>query len=124
MTDESSATIESLIGITTRMQQHDAAWGMVILGREHFDITEHEEWYERLGKWEEAKAAYEQKAQENPDSRGVEIGLLKCLHHAGEFDQLALQVDEHWDSADQNLRSEMAPMVRINSYSLRLKLNN
>lgn len=112
MTDESGATIESLIGIATRMQQHDAAWGMVILGRERFGISEKEEWFERLGRWEEAKAAYEQRAQKRLDPNGIEVGLLKCLHHTGDFDQLAILVDERWDTADENLRSEIAPMVR------------
>jgi FKBP12-rapamycin complex-associated protein len=97
---ESSATIiEALISINTRLQQHDAAWGTLLTAREQYDVTKHEEWYERLGRWQEALAAYEKKAEADPGAPDVQIGRMKCLHALGEWDQLAAQVYENWANA-------------------------
>ncbi|KAG2355693.1 atypical PIKK FRAP protein kinase [Suillus spraguei] len=100
--------IEALIGINTKLQQHDAAWGTLIIAREQYDVSKHEEWYERLGRWQEALNAYDKKAQEDPDAPDVQIGRMKCLHALGEWDQLAAQD-----------RREIAPMAAAAAWSLR-----
>ncbi len=67
MTDPSPQVVESLIDINTKLQQSDAAFGALTYAREHLDITHHEEWYEKLHRWEEALAAYDRKAMLDPD---------------------------------------------------------
>ena len=47
----STNIIEDLIMINNQLQQHDAAWGTLTLARDQYDISKHEEWYERLGRW-------------------------------------------------------------------------
>ncbi|KAK7025239.1 Serine/threonine-protein kinase TOR [Favolaschia claudopus] len=81
----------ALISINTRLQQHDAAWGTLVNARVQYDITEHEEWFEKLGRWQEALQAYDKRAQEYPHSMETEIGRIKCLHALGEWDRLADQ---------------------------------
>ncbi|KAF9561208.1 phosphatidylinositol 3-kinase [Agrocybe pediades] len=116
---ESSPTvIEALISINTRLQQHDAAWGTLITAREQYDVTKHEEWYERLGRWQEALFAYERKAKLDPNAPDVAIGRMKCLHALGEWDQLATQVDENWSNANHEDRREIAPMAAAAAWSL------
>jgi FKBP12-rapamycin complex-associated protein len=118
-TETSPHIIEALIGINTKLQQHDAAWGTLIIAREQYDVSKHEEWYERLGRWQEALNAYEKKAQEDPDAPDVQIGRMKCLHALGEWDQLATQVDENWSNANHEDRREIAPMAAAAAWSLR-----
>lgn len=118
-TETSPNIIEALIGINTKLQQHDAAWGTLIIAREQYDVSKHEEWYERLGRWQEALNAYEKKAQEDPDAPDVQIGRMKCLHALGEWDQLAAQVDENWSNANNEDRREVAPMAAAAAWSLR-----
>jgi FKBP12-rapamycin complex-associated protein len=118
-TETSPNIIEALIGINTKLQQHDAAWGTLIIAREQYDVSKHEEWYERLGRWQEALNAYEKKAQEDPDAPDVQIGRMKCLHALGEWDQLAAQVDENWSNANHEDRREIAPMAAAAAWSLR-----
>jgi serine/threonine-protein kinase mTOR len=110
--------IEALIGINTRLGQHDAAWGTLVIAREHYDVSKHEEWYERLGRWQEALTAYERKAAEDPNSPDVQIGRMKCLHALGEWDQLAQQVEENWSVSSQEDRREIAPMAAAAAWSL------
>jgi serine/threonine-protein kinase mTOR len=117
--ETSPTIIESLISINTRLQQHDAAWGTLTIARQQYDVTKHEEWYERLGRWQEALAAYEKKAEEDPSAIDVQIGRMKCLHALGEWDQLATQVEETWANARQEDRREIAPMAAAAAWSLR-----
>jgi FKBP12-rapamycin complex-associated protein len=117
-TETSPTIIESLIGINTKLQQHDAAWGTLTIARQQYDVTKHEEWYERLGRWQEALIAYEKKAEEDPAAPEIQIGRMKCLHALGEWDQLAAQVEENWSNANQEDRREIAPMAAAAAWSL------
>jgi FKBP12-rapamycin complex-associated protein len=116
--DTSASIIESLISLNARLQQHDAALGTLLIARERYDVTKHEEWYERLGKWQEALATYDKKAQEDPDAPEIAIGRMKCLHALGEWDQLAAQVEENWSNAGHDERREIAPMATAAAWSL------
>ena len=116
--DTSASIIESLISLNARLQQHDAAWGTLLIARERYDVTKHEEWYERLGKWQEALETYDKKAQEDPDAPEIAIGRMKCLHALGEWDQLAAQVEENWSNAGHDERREIAPMATAAAWSL------
>jgi len=116
--EASPAVVESLISINTRLQQHDAAWGTLISAREQYNVTKHEEWYERLGRWQEALQAYEKAADKDPTDLEVQYGRMKCLHALGEWDQLATRVGEHWATASHEDRREIAPMAAAAAWSL------
>ncbi|KAF9454266.1 phosphatidylinositol 3-kinase [Macrolepiota fuliginosa MF-IS2] len=115
--EASPAVVESLISINTRLQQHDAAWGTLITAREQYNVTKHEEWYERLGRWQEALQAYEKAADNDPHDLEVQYGRMKCLHALGEWDQLAARVGEHWATASHEDRREIAPMAAAAAWS-------
>ncbi|OBZ74140.1 Phosphatidylinositol 3-kinase tor2 [Grifola frondosa] len=117
-TETSPTIIEALISINSKLQQHDAAWGTLLIAREQYDVSKHEEWYERLGRWQEALDTYDKKALEDPDSLDVAIGRMKCLHALGEWDQLAIQVEENWANASHEDRREIAPMAAAAAWSL------
>lgn len=116
--ESSPAVIESLISINTRLQQHDAAWGTLLTAREQYDVTKHEEWYERLGRWQEALIAYEKKAETDPDDMDIRIGRMKCLHALGEWDTLAGHVDLTWSTASHEFKRDIAPMATAAAWSL------
>ncbi|KAH9004515.1 atypical/PIKK/FRAP protein kinase [Lactarius hatsudake] len=117
-TETSPSIIEALIGINTKLQQSDAAWGTLLVAREQYDITKHDQWYERLGRWQEALRTYERREQEDPGNPDISIGRMKCLHALGEWDQLAVQVEEYWASATHEERREIAPMAAAAAWSL------
>ncbi|KAJ7577108.1 phosphatidylinositol 3-kinase [Mycena floridula] len=116
--EASPTTIESLISINTRLQQHDAAWGTLITAKEQYDVTKQEEWYERLGRWQEALVVYEKKALTDPTDPKIQIGRMKCFHALGEWDLLARQVEEHWTKASHDDRREIAPIATAAAWSL------
>ncbi|KAG6916802.1 hypothetical protein DXG01_005325 [Tephrocybe rancida] len=114
----SPAVVESLISINTKLQQHDAAWGTLLSAHEHYNVTKHEEWYERLGRWHDALEAYNVRAERDPNDRDVQIGRIKCLHALGEWDSLSAQVRQLWSNASQDHRREVAPMAAAAAWSL------
>ncbi|KAJ7093820.1 phosphatidylinositol 3-kinase [Mycena belliarum] len=114
----SPAILESLISINTRLQQHDAAWGALLTAREQYDVTNTEEWYERLGRWQEALVVYDEKAEADPSSTEIQIGRMRCLHALGEWEQLAAEVDERWPHANHEAKRAIAPMAAAAAWSL------
>ncbi|KAJ7066574.1 phosphatidylinositol 3-kinase [Mycena amicta] len=114
----SPAILESLISINTRLQQHDAASGALLTAREQYDVTNKEEWYERLGRWQEALVIYDDKAEIDPNSAEVQIGRMRCLHALGEWEQLASDVDERWQASTHDERRQIAPMAAAAAWSL------
>ncbi|KAF8519025.1 phosphatidylinositol 3-kinase [Hysterangium stoloniferum] len=117
---ESTPTIvEALIGINTKLQQHDAAWGTLTVAREQYDVTKHEEWFERLGRWQEALVAYDKKAELDPHAPDVVLGRMRCLHALGEWDRLSQLVHENWVGAGNDGRREIAPLAAAAAWSLR-----
>ena len=48
-----------------------------MVARELYD-SKHEEWYEKLGKWEDALQAYNLKTGEEAEAREVVIGKMRC----------------------------------------------
>jgi serine/threonine-protein kinase mTOR len=108
--ETSPTIIEALIGINQKLQQQDAAWGTLMTAKETYDVSKHEEWYERLGRWQEALDAYERKAEEDPNNPDIPSGKMRCLHALGEWDALASQVEERWESANGEERRDIAAM--------------
>ncbi|PCH36202.1 atypical/PIKK/FRAP protein kinase [Wolfiporia cocos MD-104 SS10] len=117
-TETSPTIIEALLGINSKLQQHDAAWGTLLIAREQYDVSKHEEWYERLGRWQEALSTYEQKALIDPDNLDIAIGRMRCLHALGEWTELAKRVEENWAKANHEDRREIAPMAAAAAWSL------
>ncbi|KAF7356539.1 Serine/threonine-protein kinase TOR [Mycena venus] len=91
---------------------------LFVTAREQYDIQEHEEWYEKLGRWQEALQAYDKKAREYPPSMETEIGRMKCLHALGEWDALAIHVERCWGDANAEERVEISPMAAAAAWSL------
>ncbi|KZV74520.1 atypical/PIKK/FRAP protein kinase [Peniophora sp. CONT] len=117
--ESSPAIIEALISVNTRLQQQDAAWGTLSIAREQYDVSKHEEWYERLGRWNDALVVYERRAQQDPDAGfDVVLGRMKCLHALGEWDALSAQVEDTWSGAGADERREIAPMAAAAAWSL------
>jgi serine/threonine-protein kinase mTOR len=116
--EASPATIESLISINARLQQHDAAWGSLITAREQYDVTKQEEWFEKLSRWSDALAVYEEKAAREPNDPKHQLGRIRCYHALGEWDQLSTLITENWSKASPDDRREIAPIAAAAAWSL------
>jgi FKBP12-rapamycin complex-associated protein len=91
-----SSCFESLIVINKKLDQHDAALGILKVAQnfamkqsDQGEVTVHESWLAKLGYWEEALAMYEAKlaVNGNDDVEAV-IGRLKCLDSLGRWEDV------------------------------------
>lgn len=117
-TEPSPKVLEALISINTKLQQYDAAWGTLSVAREQYEVKKSEEWFERLGHWQDALAVYEEKAIHDPGDPAAEIGRMRCLQALGEWDQLAEHAREHWNGATLDYRQTIAPMATSSAWAL------
>jgi FKBP12-rapamycin complex-associated protein len=114
------SVIESLLNINTKLQQHDAAFGTLKLAKmtSEVDISQHEEWFEQLGRWQDALNGYTRRAEQDPDLIDIAIGRMRCLHALGEWEPLARIVEDNWDRANQENRKAIAPLAAAAAWSL------
>ncbi|CAO1620602.1 unnamed protein product [Sympodiomycopsis kandeliae] len=119
LSEPSADIVESLIDINSRLGNQDAAFGTLTYAREQLDIIHHEEWFEKLGRWEEALVAYDRKAASgDEDTLESTFGRMRCLHALGEWEHLSTLVSEKWVSANNSDRTQMAPLACAAAWSL------
>lgn len=111
--------VEHLLGINTKLQQKDAALGL--LNNNLSKDIEPVLWYEQLGRWQDALDLYLARIEQHPSSysQEAEIGRLRCLHALGEWDDLSRAIDVEWSRSTTDDRRELAPMAAAAAWVLR-----
>jgi FKBP12-rapamycin complex-associated protein len=117
----SADILESIISINNQLQQPDAANGALIYSQQHHKAELKESWYEKLGRWEDALAAYERRCQEGADETVLfdnTLGQLRCLHALGEWDKLSSLAQTMWRTANEDRRNLIAPFGATASWGV------
>lgn len=122
--DQSSGAVEALIVINNQLQQSDAAIGILRRAQLYKDgITLRETWFEKLERWDEALAFYNNRlaeAEKNNETVPIEVimGKMRCLHALGEWDTLATIASERWQTASVDLQRLIAPLATAAAWGL------
>ncbi|KAJ9098776.1 hypothetical protein QFC19_006252 [Naganishia cerealis] len=119
--DTNNPIIEDLISVNTKLQQHDAAWGTLTFASETldaFDLDNHESWYEKLNRWDQALEAYNRREEEEPEDSDIVLGKLRCLHALGHWETLSDYVQGRWANTAYEDRRKMAPLAAAAAWSL------
>jgi len=95
-----AADIESLISINNQLQLPEAAAGVLAFSRD-LGVEPRVSWYEKLGRWSDALAAYDRMSQSAEGgaaggSIAVRLGSMRCLHALGEWRRLCQLASEAW----------------------------
>ncbi|CAD6976866.1 unnamed protein product, partial [Tilletia controversa] len=116
----SSKILESLIDINTKLQNIDAAQGALQLAEDDYQVKDHQEWFEKLHRWEDALHAYDEKLRIKPDSWTSNFGRMRCLHALGEWEQLSNLVHDRWTNPGvrEDQLNKMAPLAAAAAWSL------
>ncbi|BDD58165.1 hypothetical protein MAP00_003466 [Monascus purpureus] len=109
--DQNSGAVEALITINNQLQQSDAAIGILRKAQAYRDVELKETWFEKLQRWEEALAAYRRREKVDPDSFGITMGKMRCLHALGEWKVLSDLAQEKWNQASLEHRRAIAPLA-------------
>lgn len=112
-TNKSNNVIESLIHINNKLQQKEAAEGLLEYVRSQSTSNETDEsviqvrWYEKLHSWDKALAAYEKILTGNAENLEATLGQMRCLEALGEWKDLGVVVKEKWQDlgADGQVRA-------------------
>jgi FKBP12-rapamycin complex-associated protein len=112
--------LESLISINNKLQQPDAAEGVLeyALTKHQADLRVQEEWYESLHDWEKANLAYEKKQYVRPEDKSLKLGRMRCLDALGEWEKLYKLSYEYWESADDEIKRSMSRMSAAAAWGL------
>ncbi|XP_064598762.1 serine/threonine-protein kinase mTOR-like [Liolophura sinensis] len=113
-------TLEALISINNKLQQPEAAAGVLEYAMRHHraDLKIQENWYEKLHEWNKALAAYERKQEQAPDNHHIVLGRMRCLEALAEWGQLHQLACEKWTTATNDMRSKMARMASAAAWGL------
>ncbi|KAJ5242888.1 uncharacterized protein N7469_001215 [Penicillium citrinum] len=109
--DQNSGAVEALITINNQLQQSDAAIGILRKAQAYRDVELKETWFEKLQRWDEALAAYKRREKTDPDSFGITMGKMRCLHALGEWKVLSDLAQEKWNQASIEHRRAIAPLA-------------
>ncbi|KAL1494336.1 hypothetical protein ABEB36_009951 [Hypothenemus hampei] len=81
--------IESLISINNKLQQKEAAEGLLeSVMRQGHEVEVQVQWYEKLHNWDKALGLYKKKLDSNPKDQEACLGQMRCLEALGEWGQL------------------------------------
>lgn len=112
--------LESLIAINNKLQQPDAAVGVLVYAKECIDedFKVQEEWYESLNDWEAALHLHQTKQYMRPDDIKIALGRMRCLHALGEWNRLYDIANETWPIGDDDTRQNMSVMATAAAWGL------
>jgi FKBP12-rapamycin complex-associated protein len=117
-----SRNTADLITYYNGLQQPDEAIGVLKYALQNFDIQLKETWHEKLGRWDEALAAYEAKlTQPNIGSDQdfeLNMGRMRCLHALGEWETLSELTQDKWERSSDKQKKDMANIAASAAWSL------
>lgn len=112
--------LESLISINTKLQQSEAAFGVLEYAKRssggNFKIRER--WYEKLHEWEDALQGYRARTEKNPNDTDALVGEMRCLENLGEWKRLHDVAEDSWGTINIEEKERMAKTVASASWSL------
>nr|XP_022907797.1 target of rapamycin [Onthophagus taurus] len=83
-----SQVVEALISINNKLQQKEAAEGLLqFVMQKGGDMPIEVRWYEKLHNWDKARLLYEEKMSKGYDEEAL-LGQMRCLEALGEWEDL------------------------------------
>lgn len=88
--DPNSEVVEALISINNKLQQKEAAEGLLqyVMQSTEKNIQVQVLWYEKLHNWDKALKLYEEKLAVDHSNQEALLGQMRCLEALGEWEDL------------------------------------
>lgn len=115
--ERSPSVVEALISINNQLQQTDAAVGILRNAQKYSDFQLKETWFEKLGRWEDALHAYDERAKSDT-SFEVVMGKMRCLHALGDWEQLQNIAESRWALASFADKRAIAPLAAAAAWGI------
>ena len=89
--DPNPLDVEGLVSLYSEVGHLGAANGLLEKYKNKLKLNEN--WYEKLGRWQEALDIYEQKLESNPTDANLHLGRLRCLKAFAKWDEISSVCD-------------------------------
>ncbi|XP_039428931.1 serine/threonine-protein kinase Tor-like [Culex pipiens pallens] len=123
MKEKDHAVFESLILINNKLQQKEAAEGLLEYAMEHRSASEEMKvqvrWYEKLHSWEKALSLYEEKLVANANDLESRLGQMRCLEALGEWSSLHTLTKDKWEVLGNEGQSKAGRLAAAAAWGLR-----
>lgn len=114
--EKSHHVIESLIFINNKLQQKEAAEGLLGYVMAHPELEIQVRWYEKLHNWERALDLYEEKLKRSGDDVESYLGQMRCLEALGEWSELSDLASNKWEALGIDGQSRAGRLAAVASW--------
>lgn len=113
------AVLESLISINSKLQQPEAAQGVLVYAKKNAaDFKVKERWYEKLHDWENALKLYEKRYENNKNDFESIVGQMRCFEALSEWQKLNNLSQQVWPNSDAEQKTQMAKLTATAAWGL------
>lgn len=116
--EKSHQVIESLILINNKLQQKEAAEGLLGYVMAHPELEIQVRWYEKLHNWERALELYEEKLKKIGDDVDSYLGQMRCMEALGEWSELSDLANNKWEVLGADGQSRAGRLAAVASWGL------
>ncbi|KOX79033.1 Serine/threonine-protein kinase mTOR [Melipona quadrifasciata] len=116
-----SNVFESLISINNKLQQKEAAEGLleyVMNQNNQQDLKVQVRWYEKLHNWDKALQLYRERLESDCTDVESTLGEMRCLEALGEWGQLHDVATKQWSHQNDETKQKMARMAAAAAWGL------
>ncbi|XP_037955980.1 serine/threonine-protein kinase Tor [Teleopsis dalmanni] len=119
MTSKDPQVFESLILINNKLQQKEAAEGLLTTFRNAVnELKVQGRWYEKLHNWDQALEHYEKHLKLDQSDLEIRLGHMRCLEALGDWSQLSSVAKNEWDTLSREAKSRAGPLASVAAWGL------
>lgn len=114
-----SAVVEALISINNKLQQKEAAEGLLQTVVQKCGETEVQiRWHEKLHNWTHALDLYKEKLEKGPFEQEACLGTMRCLEALGEWKDLHDTVETKFELLTEDNKQRACRLAASASFGL------
>lgn len=117
--EATSQVVEALISINNKLQQKEAAEGLLqyVMNRsENMEIQVR--WYEKLHNWDKALGLYKEKLEGCKNDQDAILGQMRCLEALGEWSSLHDTVTQNFDALSEDNKQRAGKLAAAAAWGL------
>ncbi|XP_015036537.2 serine/threonine-protein kinase Tor isoform X1 [Drosophila pseudoobscura] len=116
---EEASVFESLILINNKLQQREAAEGLLTTYRNAAnELNVQGRWYEKLHNWDQALEHYERNLQTDSSDLEARLGHMRCLEALGDWSELSQVTKREWEGFGTEARARASPLAAVAAWGL------
>lgn len=116
---EDPQVFESLILINNKLQQREAAEGLLTTYRNAAnELNVQGRWYEKLHNWDQALEHYERNLHTDSSDVEARLGHMRCLEALGDWSELSSVTKHEWENFNTEAKARASPLAAVAAWGL------